>query len=198
MSKYHNDRSAASDPLSIQLSDKKLKVFHPELYGLRGLLPRFKFCGKMLGGRQTRAMLAEHVALGDSRAALVMRVEPNLLVAAYTDEMDSAAVLSFSASLAAQYQLKPGSRLLTTNTYGRGGKLQRDLWEGPASYRRYTSYFPIIAEFVSDDLAAIEGRKRAIPEAEWLRIRQIAKEQLAKGDAMLVRDGRPLLSWRTP
>jgi len=197
MSKYHDDKTAASDPLAISIADKKLKAVHPELYGWRAFLPRFKFCGKMLDGRQTRAMLGEHISRGDSRAALVMRVEPLLLVAAYTDEMDCAAVLSFPPALAAEYRLKIGSRLLTTNTYGRGGKLQSDLWEGPASCRRYTSYFPLIAEFFSDDLDAIERRKRSISEEEWLRVRQVAKEQLAKGPHMPIRDGRPLQCWKT-
>ena len=94
-----------------------------------------------------------------------------LLVAAYTDEQDTIALLRFPNELANEYQLKRGSRLLTVNTYAWGINGSPDFIEGPRSTRRYQNFFPIIAEFVSDDDELIQQRKTSILPGEWQRPR---------------------------
>ena len=66
--------------------------------------------------RELRERYAEHLLLGDSRAAVVVSTNP-LMVTAYSDEMDAAILLRFPAFLVSKYALQVGTRLLTVNTY---------------------------------------------------------------------------------
>lgn len=64
---------------------------------------------------------------------------------------------------------------------------------GSEAGRLYGNLSPFIAEFLTDELAAIEQRKTEIQEAEWLRTEKLSSEYLLRPDAQS-RDGRPLLS----
>ncbi len=194
MLRYHNEKIPASDPIRIRLSDAKLQQMHPQLYGARAGAVAIRWGGRILNAVEARMMLAEHLSFGDSRAAVVIRVNP-LLVAAYTDEQDAVLLLHFPALLAKQYRLRLGSRLLTTNTYRKGPQMAADIVQGPATTNRWTNYYPVIAEFLSDDLDVIERRKLAIAEREWDRAIGFG-EALVSRSNFLVRDGRPLMSLR--
>lgn len=191
MSEFHDDRSSASHRVRIGLSDEKLKRLDPVLYGAESLSFRKRWGQRELDAQETRRMIAEHMHTGDSRAAVVVSLEP-LIVAPYTDEMDCVVLLSFPLYLAREMNLKLGARLLTVNTYGRGKRLMPDLSNGPLSYQRYHNFYPIIAEFVSDDLETIEARKRAIDESEWERALRMGESRLHSGQPP--RDGKPTAS----
>ncbi|MCE9552496.1 MAG: hypothetical protein K8T91_03840 [Planctomycetes bacterium] len=133
------------------------------------------------------------MSFGDSRAALVVQIAPHLIVAAYTDEQDAVLLLQFPDFLTDQYALHVGSRLLTVNTYGEAKRVAADIVEGPACTHRYANLYPLIAEFLSDDLNLISQRKQSIVEAEWNRAAQFAQARLA-AKQVVVRDGRPLYS----
>jgi hypothetical protein len=163
MSKYHDDRSHASDPGKINFAIERYRAVEPAANGLWGWFHR-----TFRGGGQFEEMLAEHLLLGDSRAACVVSLEP-LLVAAYTDELDCIAMLQFPSRLAAEHALKPGGRLLTVNTYEAGSHVAADLMPGPSNMENYTNFFPVIADFFSDDHQRIARRKSEIPEEEWQR-----------------------------
>ena len=120
MSKYHNDRTAASDPVAIRLANSKLRMLQPELFGWRSLFTTMRLGKRPLGAREIKRLLAEHLIFGDSRAAIVMRPALPLLAAAYSDELDAVILLEFPDFLAEHYSLRLGSRLLTVNTYGYG------------------------------------------------------------------------------
>jgi len=185
-----NDNSAASDPGSIRLSHAKLRRFHPELYEPKG---PWRWLGRRSPMQEfwlTRK--TEHLLHGDSRAALVVCLQP-LLVAAYTDELDCIALLHFPPELVAEYGLQIWTRLLTVNLYQAGSTPVADLENGPASYHRYCNFDPLIAEFVSDDFPRIEYRKAEISEAEWQRTAALAHAYFAKRGT-LARDGRPMHS----
>jgi Fe-S cluster assembly iron-binding protein IscA len=137
-------------------------------------------------------MLDEHLQLGDSRAACVILTDP-LLVAAYTDELDCVALLKFSAGLVAEHNLKSGDRLLTVNTYSRDQQIAPDLQAGPLQSGRYSNFYPVIAEFVSDDVMRITERKAEIGEDEWARCETMGRESLRKGPDGW-RNGSPLWS----
>jgi hypothetical protein len=124
-------------------------------------------------------MLDEHLRLGDSRAACVTSIEP-FLVAAYTDELDCVAVLGFPAWLVEEHNLKVGGRLLTVNTYRRGQRIMSDLMAGSRQLGRYVNFYPVIAEFVSDDVQRIAARKAEIVEEEWLRCERMGIESLQR------------------
>ena len=78
---HHDPNSRASDAVGVSVDDAKMKQLCPGLYG---------FWNSIFGSQL--AQLKEHVKLGDSRAALVVSLNP-LLVAAYTDELDCVAML---------------------------------------------------------------------------------------------------------
>ncbi len=185
MSRFHDDSTCASDPGGLSLSDAKLAVFK------RSLNPIQRLCA-LLQLQTPDALIAEHLKLGDSRAAMVVSVEP-LLVAAYTDELDYIAMLRFPQPFVQAYALHPGSALPTVNTYGGGLRVSRDLTPGPNDLGRWSSFWPYIAEFLSDDRVRIESRKRSIGDDEWQRCIVLGlqyREQF--GDR--ARDGSPYRS----
>lgn len=184
------DNSRASDPGQLRLSDTKLQELHAELYERKGLMRLLN--QPSAEQKEKIARVVSQLQHGDSRAAVVVNAEP-LIVAAYTDEMDCVALLRFPDELARNYQLQPGTRLLTVNSYGRGAQLAPDLEHGPASYHRWTNFCPIIADFVSDDIVRIGQRKAEISEAEWARTWELAHAYVSKR-GWLCRDGRPLLA----
>jgi len=185
-----DDSTAASEPGGVNVSHQKLRMLRPDLYGLRGLIHRFR---SWLGrGFPQRVYIEEQLRHGDSRAAVVVLAKP-LLVAAYTDELDCVALLRFPDSLVDEYRLRNGWRLLTVNCYRRRAKYDGDLILGPNLIKRWTGFHPIIADFVSDDTTRIEWRKKRISEDEWQRTLSLGKEyiQIRPGVA---RDGRPVFS----
>ena len=192
-SEYHNDATRASDSVNISLSETKLRRLQPDLYGPQAETISMPWGGRKLDAAGVRKMIGEHLRFGDSRAAVVLQTSPLLLVAAYTDEQDTVLLLHFPDFLTAECDLKPGKKLLTINTYGRGPKMMPDIIEGPASTGRWTNFYPIIAEFLSDDAEAINNRKRSIGDAEWKRAVQFGMKQAAGAEAV-VRDGRSMRS----
>ncbi|QDT28445.1 hypothetical protein Enr10x_37890 [Gimesia panareensis] len=184
MSKYHDDNSYASDPGGISLSRTKLKAFKKELPFFKRLFART---------RHPEGMLAEHLRLGDSRAAMVMPTPDGLVIAAYTDELDCVALLAFPDRVARAYNLNPGDRLLTVNTYYRGSNVAPDLEHGEHSYHRYPNFYPLIAEFLSDDSLSIEHRKAHISEEEWVATYLKGEEKLNR-KGLFIRNGNPYLS----
>ncbi len=185
--------SFASDPGEITLSAAKLRRFHPTAFGLPGLLKSVVRSFQFRNIVHIRTELREHLKYGDSRAAVVVSLSP-LVVAAYTDELDCVAMLRFPDELVNEYQLVRHSRLLTVNAYNYLEPRQADLSEGPASYGRYGFFHPLIAEFLSEDMARINERKLEIAEDEWQRTIDCANEYIAKYKHV-ARDGRPYCSW---
>jgi hypothetical protein len=184
-----DDRARASDPGKLKLSHAKMRKFHPQIYGFRASLIDF-FRKPARNSSYWRTYFEEHMQHGDSRAALVVSLRP-LLIAAYTDEFDCVAMLQFPAELVSEYRLRAGQRLLTVNTYTFGERLVFDLEHGPASYRRFRNFSPLIAEFLSDDTQRIETRKSLIAEAEWKRTEELAQQYLSKHGCR-ARNGLPL------
>lgn len=187
-----DNRTEASDPGGIRLSHAKMRRLQPEYYSRRGFPGLF---GLPTAGQSFwRVRNEEHLQNGDSRAALVMVVDP-LIVAAYTDELDCVALLRFPQWLVEEYRLAEGTRLLTVNLYSYGQQPVEDLWNGPAAYHRYANFRPYIAEFLSDDRDRIESRKAGIEEAEWERTLACAAEYQRRNGSR-TRDGRPVFCER--
>ena len=60
----------------------------------------------------------------------MISIEPKILIAAYTDELDCVAMLEFPKEPLREYSLSVGSRLLTVNVYERKNKTDSDLIRG--------------------------------------------------------------------
>jgi hypothetical protein len=190
VSKKAETPSTASDPGLIRVSHEKLRLLRPDLYGLAGL---WKSLRRRFGAKESDqlAYIERQLQRGDSRAAVVISVSP-LQVAAYTDEMDCIALLRFSDDFTHRYSLAPGSRLLTVNFYGQS-RPDHDLIPGPRDLKNWTSFHPIIADFVSDDTARLQARKGQISEEEWERCEAMGREY-TKIRPKLARDGRPVFA----
>lgn len=186
----------ASHPAMTRLSDERLRRFHPQLFGLRGTLRALAITFVPGVSGLTYRQIAEWLYHGDSRAAVVVGLRP-LVVSAYNDDLDCVALLRFDDSLAAEFGLKVGSRLIAANTFRPRKplvRLARDLWDGPHSQGVHANVWPLIADFLSDDLARIEQRKREIDESEWQRAFTLGHDRLRQGAPL--RDGRPLTCGR--
>jgi TPR repeat protein len=173
--------TGASNPGGVSLSVAKLKPFQDELTGNARSFPQ----------QLTNDRLDEHLQHGDSRAAVVIRTQPDLLVAAYSDELDCVILLRFDSKLATQYGLSEGSRLLTVNTYGR--RDSPDVKPGPKAQHRWTSVYPLIAEFLSDDVDRLRTRKQEIADEEWNRAFAQGKSDVEQ-PGFQTRNGNPYLS----
>lgn len=181
----HN--SQASDPGDIHLSLDKLKEFHPDLFEVHKIMGLFN--GFTRDQKSWHNLFTEQMLFGDSRAAVVLSVSP-LLVAAYTDELDTAVVLRYPGELVARYELEAGDRLLAVNAYDPGDEIAGDLVEGPDTLGQYSNFSPLIAEFLSEDYGRIEYRKSQIDEDEWQRVERMGREYLERNDGK-ARDGSP-------
>ncbi|HET6883385.1 MAG TPA: hypothetical protein VFI31_24760 [Pirellulales bacterium] len=181
-----SEGTQASDPARVALSLEKLAQLSPEPPWWRRQL------ASLMGKRSDRELrvqrLTRHLLLGDSRAAVVISLKP-LLVAAYSEDIDCVALLRFPDSFADRDHLAKGSRLLTVNVYSRTAA--HDLAPGPGATGDWGDFMPVIAEFLSDDVARIEARKREIPEAEWRRATELAELAL-HDDRIGIRPGSPL------
>lgn len=185
----------ASDPARVTLANDKLRRFHPELFGVRGVVRDVSEWISQRFYAFTRTRLREWIYHGDSRAAIVVWTDP-LLVASYTDEMDCVVMLRFPEELVQEYALRRGSRLLSANSYmlrRPERPLQPDLIDGPRSTYQHALIFPMITDFLSDDLSRIAERKAEISREEWTRTASLADEYL-KRPGCTARDGRPLYS----
>lgn len=171
--------STASDPGVLPLSIVKLRALRPEIFGPSpGLWPRISWLWQR---RQWRDLLDHYhhqLREGDSRAAVAVQLDP-LVVAAYTDELDCVAMLTFPQHLVGSEGLSVGSRLLTVNMYY-FEPLVPDLVPGPGSLGRYGNFSPFIADFLTDDEARCTERKAAIEDEEWQRTYTLGLEYLRR------------------
>jgi len=177
--------TVASDPGGVQIADARLKRLCPDLFGAGRLKTEH---------RQYREYLARHMALGDSRAAVVVALDP-ILVAAYTSELDCVAVLAFPSQVVDQ-PLVVGTRLLTVNTYHRGDFDQLDIDPGPRRADRWVGFHPVIADFICANPDVVEHRKREIDDAEWQRTLDLGIAYLAQHPGKY-RNGAPTESGKS-
>ena len=193
-----NASSSASDPAQLKLSDSKLRQLCPSLYlssGVGGFLRCFFF-----DGLDKREFIRDMLSQGDSRAAVVMKSQP-LLVACYCDDSDAVCMLRFAGDGAGSSVYRPGDRLLTVlnsivlRRPARVDEVAPDLVQGDAANPHYINFWPLVAEFVSDDVAEIERRKSAISNLEYERCQSQGEEHLRRHPGR-VRDGRPDRSMR--
>lgn len=135
---------AAENQANVKFSYKKYYSFRNRI--------NTKFSEKFYSDMQvtdvTRAL-----CYGDTQPAVVVSVEP-LLIAAYSDEMDAVAMLLFPSDFAERYELRPGSRLTTSNIYFGGDEVRRRPLPG-------SKFLSPILGFYADRPAVLgkEGRK---------------------------------------
>ena len=174
--------AVASDPGWIRLSFEKLARLHPELL----LEAAAEDVIDPIG------LLAYQLLFGDTNPAIVAATKPHLLVCVYSGDIDCVVPLRFGAELAVAYGLKPGSRLVSMNSYRDDPEIAPDLTPGP-KYSNWTNYHPMIAEFLADDAQRLAELHESMPEWSWQRCREMTVA-LVKSGNVRPRDGRPLRS----
>ena len=137
--------------------------------------------------------LDNYLKNGDSQAAVVLQTYNTLIVAAYSSELDSVALLQFPVSIAKHYDLEVGDRLLTINSYHQGKKRAVDLQQGADSTTRYHNFYPLIADFLSEDDAAIESIKRQIKDSDWEKVLKMGHTKMMQ-KGVVPRNGSPYAS----
>jgi hypothetical protein len=188
--------AVASFPGNVQFAPHKLRRFHPELFG------RMPAGGwQNLGPHWVNTPASElfdqlnrRMREGDTRAAVVVELSP-LRVAAYSDELDCVTLIRFDepvrSHLIDEYKLARGSRLITINVYYDWLHVKRELWEGPRAFGRWGYYFPVIGDFLTDDMARLDERRRQISEDEWERTRTFGERVARSRPASADQDGSP-------
>ena len=181
VARYHDDSVKPSDAGGVRLVRSRLYPWRPNslVNRIAGLLIADEFGNKV----------DEHLRLGDSRAAVVVSVR-DLLIAAYTDELDCIVMLRFPQEFVSRFNLRVGARLLTVNTYFKRPRVAPDLVPGPRAYDDWQNVNPLIAEFLSEDSDWIARRKAEIDEEEWDRCALLGHEYLRRRPGV-ARDGSP-------
>ena len=189
MSKYHDDSTYATLPGEISLDLEKIKVFQRELGLWVRLMRQWPFPYDLLN---------EHLHIGCCNPAVVLQTEPELIVSAYSSDHDWVLLLKFSQFFVQEYSLKPMTRLLTINTYGRESQLACDLENGPSSTHIWTNFFPMIAEFCSSDYDTINEKKRTIEVEERIECQRTYDLGLRflSNRRIVPRNGNPYYSWK--
>lgn len=176
------------------VSDSKLRLVEPEFFGVRGILGRLKafFCTDW----SPKIYLDEKMLYCDCRAAVVIENRP-LLVAAYSGELDCVVILEFPDELLMKYELKIGTKLLSSNTYDTHAVSDGDLFPGPRKKNDGWQYFqPIIADFVADDPERIKYCKSQLDPEEWKRAFKMGLA-FRKAHPNATRDGKPTRSGKS-
>jgi hypothetical protein len=184
--KYHDNNSFAENPGNVILSEKKLKVLRPDLFGRRKKKSNFN-----IEPSKEIDYIREHLSCGDSQPAIVISLNP-LLIAAYSDDIDCVAVLNFPSYFAKDYSLQIRSKLITVNTYMRNPPYQKDLIPGPNA-RAWFGFYPLIANFLSDSTKNIQNHINRIPEDHWNYIFRLGNEYM-KRFPNIYRSGSPVYS----
>lgn len=183
----NNFRETVENPARLELSLRKLRQFHRDLFQADSL--------HYFDDEAKRRVdnIRELMWYGDARAAVVVSTEP-LLVAAFSAEIDCIALLRFPDKVGAAYRLQRHSKLLSVNGYSRG-VAGSDLTPGPYAGDRFHNFASLIADFLSDDRDQIRELKSSIEPSEWQRTIQLARLYLQDNGPM-ARNGLPLNSYR--
>lgn len=184
----HEEANGAYNPALLTLDRTMLRTLHPEFFGLAGCFGWAM--QKALLRPSVLAVLARHLSIGDTRAAVVIKLTP-LLIAAYTDELDAVAVMRAHPLCDPLVPKQIGARLLTVNTYWQDGDSHSDILDGPRSTQVWRTFHPIIPQFVSRDAERMRMLAGAIDEDEWERTEQLGRAWIDAFGAARARDSRP-------
>ncbi|MES2322034.1 MAG: hypothetical protein V4633_07220 [Pseudomonadota bacterium] len=180
----------ASNPGGLAISIDRLLILQPDIADPHFWQGDQEKCQAYLGAME------EQLRDGDARSAVVIDADTGL-VAAYTDELDCVVMLRFNPGMAAQFGWRPGTRLISCNSYTPASEgIAPDLTPGPSDTGRYGNVWPLIADLLTEDSAGLAAIKARIGEPEWQRTFELGRlwRRARPGPA---RDGRPLLSYRS-
>jgi hypothetical protein len=178
--------ATASDPGLLRLSMKEFERMHPEVMIDAASMDAI---GPILGATY-------HMIFADSNPAIVAAVTPDLIISAFSGDIDCVALLRFPPDIAEalilEHNLKPGRRLISLNSYRDDEHMAPDLKPGP-KYSAWKNFNPYIAEFLADDKERLAKLHADMPEWAWQRCKDLTVGAL-KNKPLKLRDGRPMRS----
>jgi len=209
---------AASDPARLTISLRRIETLHPELLKSAGLLVKLlvpflsitsqfgsqpndpSWINRWIGVHDPdgQAQVLESLACqlwqGDANPAMVVSADP-LILAAYTPDIDNVMLLRLPESTARDLNIsmKPGTKLVTCNTYGNLSPELCDISPGPQASGAWTNCNCLIADLISDDAARLAELKESFSIAAWRQCETLAANRLRQQHPC--RDGRPNYSW---
>lgn len=205
--------SYATHPGNIPLSLERLRRFEDQAF----ILNRWCFWARedYKYWEFFKEVTAHHLMRGLSSPAVVVQLDP-LIIAAYTMELDCVAMLCYRNSwneysyhghvypeglcqeLVTRHSLKIGTELLAVSMFRfmTAEGYAPDLVPGPKARGVYGNFHPMIADFLTMNMAAVEATKRSVPQQEWGRAKELAQAyaEMIVGEEILPRDGRPWVS----
>ena len=159
-----NPMGGAASPGNLSLSNYKLRMLRPDIYGVGGSFRRV--LSKVGIGFSARDMIFAILQTGDAQPAIVISLRP-LLVSAYSDEFDAVVVLDIPEGLKEVYRLQLGTRLLTCCFYAQDDRMQNDISPGPGYSKRWQIFMPVLADICSGDYHRIRQHKQKLDEDVW-------------------------------
>jgi Zn-dependent protease with chaperone function len=177
--------STASNPARLALGEGALRRMRPELYPSIFGRGRAKIQRTELEVHQVGRLDA-----GLASAAICLQAGSEVVVAAYSSEIDDVALLRFDRGVLGTRVPEPGQRLIAASVYFAGDELAPDLILGPLGRRVWSNFEPTIADFLSDDGARLAELKAKIAPFEWERVRFLGERKLREFPKA-IRDGRP-------
>lgn len=138
-----------------------------------------------------RGHLTELLLEAEPAAAVVVSVEPRL-IACYSGRHDAIVLLRIPASMSFGLKWSPGMRLLGVNSYKREQlktKPADDFFGYAPIDPEGQYYFPILAEFLSDDKDRLASLKEGLQDEVWNRCQDLGQRALEEQHP--ARNGHP-------
>ncbi len=132
---------------------------------------------------------SEYLYLGDTQPAMVVCLNP-VLVAVYSDEMDAVVVLKFPQEFKTNYELVMFQKLISVNMYlpFNVTGMSKDIFPGEKYLGRWSDVYPIIADFISEDVTLSNEHRMHINDSLWDKVQTLGLDYIEKHPD-LVRDG---------
>ena len=177
---YLDPSTSAENAGGVHLSKKKFKQIRDDFM-------KVPFLKRSAYNKQYER-INQYLAYGDTQPAIVISTNP-LTISAYSDEMDAVLLLCFPNELVKQYDLKKGTRLVTSNVYRTGNRIVRDIIAGDGYMERYINFTPMVQLFLSDQEEYVRERTHLFEEERWQRLQLLTEEKMTQYPNIKKRDG---------
>ncbi len=173
MGNYTDPNTFAENSGNVELSERKFAQVRDDILKLSGL--------EKSNYNSNFVRINEFMMNGDTQPAVVYSVDP-LIISAYSDEMDGVVFLEFPNQLTEMYDLKKGTRLVTSNVYKYGNKPVNDINAGESYLKRYSDFTPIVQLFLTDNENYAMKRTELFDEEKWERVNRFTEEYSRSGN----------------
>lgn len=165
----------ASIPGNAKFSYKKYYPIRRLLFSKFGSFSKF---GEKFKSDMRIQGVAQLLMFGDTQPAIVCSAEP-LLVAAYSDEMDAVVMLKFPSELVSMYDLRIGTRLVTSNYYApKNEPFAKDIFVGEDHSNNWNDFYPAVQLFLAKNDEKIKKRTELFNEEIWAKVEKLAADYL--------------------